>query len=74
MDISAKISKIGILRFNKQYSNRIIFPNGNVYTDNIVDNSVGDSGTMHYPNGDIYQGNFKNELRHGYGILSKFLS
>ncbi len=45
------------------------WPNGQVYTGDILDNNAHGRGTMIYGTGEKYNGQFRNGHREGYGVL-----
>lgn len=69
-DIKTKPSKDPNSRGNfvRHGKGKFIWPSGEIYIGDWLDNKMEGHGKITYAKGAQYEGNFKNELRHGYGI------
>jgi hypothetical protein len=46
----------------------IVWPNGTKYTGNFTKQSLGANGICDYANGEVYEGEWFNNMQHGVGV------
>jgi|JI9StandDraft_1071089.scaffolds.fasta_scaffold80749_2 radial spoke head protein 1 len=49
------------------HSGPVIFQGGERFEGSCLGGNSPLQGTLYYPNGDVYEGSFRNNLRHGHG-------